>query len=98
MDVTELNGLNHVKLNLDQMELITSLLLDQLIGAEITEEDFSSLLASYADFIQALRVGSHITDSNFESKLNVIKDIVKDNPHYLNIVNTILSIWKKSFS
>lgn len=98
MDVTELNGLNHVKLNLDQMELITSLLLDQLIGVEITEEDFSSLLASYADFIQALHMGSHITDSNFESKLNVIKDIVKDNPHYLSILNTILSIWKKSFS
>jgi predicted protein tyrosine phosphatase len=45
-----------------------------------------------------LSVGSHITDSNFESKLNVIKDIVKDNPHYLNIVDTILSIWKKLFS
>jgi hypothetical protein len=98
MDVTELNGLNQVKLNPDQMELITSLLLDQLIGVEITEEDFSSLLASYADFIKGLRVGSHITDSNFESRLTVIKDIVKDDPHYLNIVNTILSIWKKSFS
>lgn len=95
--MTELNGLNHVELNLDQMELITSLLLDQLIGVEITEEDFSSLLSAYADFVQALRLGSHITDSDFESKLNVIKDTVKDNPHYLTIVNIILSIWKKSF-
>jgi len=91
---TKLNEPYHVMLNLDQMEIITSLLLDQLIGVDISEEEFSALLSAYADYIQELRAGSPITDSDFASRINGIKETVKDNPHYLTIVNTILSLWK----
>jgi hypothetical protein len=91
---TELNEPYHVMLNLDQMEIITSLLLDQLIGVDITEEEFSALLSAYADYIQELRAGSPITDSDFAYRINGIKGTIKDNPHYLTIVNTILSLWK----
>lgn len=54
---TELDEVYHVMLNLDQMEIITSLLLDQLIGVDISEEEFSALLSAYADYIQELRAG-----------------------------------------
>src|SRR5262249_54782617 len=98
MDKSGLNGLYKVNLNLSQMDLISSLLLDQLLGLNVTEEVLNNLSTSYADFIYALREGLPVSESKFAAGVKSIEEIVKADPHYLSIVKTLLSLWKISSS
>ena len=81
-----------VYLNLDQSDLITCLLLDQLVKIESEEGELNSLMSSYADLLAQAKSGT-VGDSRFLEELESLKEVIKDQTKYVTIIDTIIAIW-----
>ena len=79
-------------LDLDQTELITCLLLDQLVKIESAEGELNSLMNSYADLLVQVKSG-RVRDSRFLEELESLKEVIKDQTKYVTIIDTIIAIW-----
>ncbi|MGG6460948.1 MAG: hypothetical protein ACM3JQ_05920 [Candidatus Eiseniibacteriota bacterium] len=81
-----------VNLDLDQTDLITCLLLDQLVKIESAEGELNPLMNSYADLLVQAKSGN-VIDSRFLEELESLKGVIKDQPKYVTIIDTIIALW-----
>jgi hypothetical protein len=85
-------GIFGVNLTVDQSDLITCLLLDQLVKIESTEAELNPLMASYADLLTQVKYGN-VRDSRFLEELESLKEVIKSESKYVAIIDTIIAIW-----
>ena len=88
------NRTYNIQLDSGQLDQIISILMSQLYGSAIPEKELKELEASYRDFKTTLEVGKSSESSGFLAKLRKFSNHVKDNPHYISVINLILSILK----
>lgn len=86
------SGTFNVNLDVDQTDLITCLLLDQLVKIETSEGELDPLMNSYADLLVQAKSGN-VRDSSFLEELGSLKEVVKDQPRYVSIIDTIIALW-----
>jgi len=82
-------------LDVDQLDLITCLLLDKLLGLNRTEEEVYSMYNAYAEFLQVVKSGQPIIESSFLSEMETLRELLKDDSQYLPIVETIIALWNR---
>ena len=84
-----------VELDIDQADLITFLLLDQLIGINRTEEEVNRMYDAYAEFLQLVKSGSSPEDSHFLEEMETLKELVKDESDYVTKIDTTIALWNR---
>ena len=84
-----------VELDIDQADLITCLLLDQLIGINRTEEEVNRMYDSYAEFRQLVNSGSSPEGTRFLEEMETLRELVKDEKDYVAKIETIIALWNR---
>jgi hypothetical protein len=87
------NNYFSVGLDIDQLDLITCLLLDKLLGLNRTEEEVYSMYDAYAEFLQVVKSGQAPVESRFLSEMETLRELLKDDSQYLPVVDTIVALW-----
>lgn len=81
-----------IDLDIDQKDLVTCLLLDQLVKIEGAEGELNPLMNAYADLLVQAKSGS-VIDSRFLEELESLKEVIEDQPNYVTIIDTIIALW-----
>jgi hypothetical protein len=85
----------YVRLDIDQLDLVTCLLLDKLIGINRTEEEINTMYDAYAEFLQQVRYGQPVGEPRFLTEMETLRELLKDDSQYLPIVDTIIALWNR---
>ena len=89
------NNYFSVGLDIDQLDLVTCLLLDKLLGLNRTEEEVYSMYGAYAEFLQIVKSGRSPVESRFLSEMETLREVLKDDAQYLPVVDTIIDLWNR---
>jgi len=84
----------NVILSVEQTDLITCLLLDQLVKLESTETELNPLMDSYAGFLLQVKSGD-VIDSPFLEELESLKEVIKGEHKYVDIIDTLIALWNR---
>jgi hypothetical protein len=90
-----INNYFSVGLDIDQLDLVTCLLLDKLLGLNMTEEEVYSMYGAYAEFLQVVKSGQSPVESRFLSEMETLREVLKDDAQYLPVVDTIIDLWNR---
>jgi len=85
--------INNIMLDIDQTDLITCLLLDQLVGINRTEEEINTMYDAYAEFLQIVKSGQSHRGSRFLTEMKSLREVFKNESHYVTIIDTIIALW-----
>jgi hypothetical protein len=79
-------------MSVEQSDLITCLLLDQLVKLESSEGELSPVVSAYADFLLQVKSGQP-ADLRFFKELEALREIIKEDQKYVTIIDTIIALW-----
>lgn len=85
--------LHTVNLDTDQADLITCLLLDQLLEINRTEEEIYRMYEAYAEFLQTVKSGVSPKEPRFIAELETLRELVKNEQPYADRIDTIIALW-----
>lgn len=84
---------HNIILDTDQTDLITCILLDQLVAINRTEEEINTMYDAYAEFLQIVKSGQSPRGSRFLTEMKSLREVFKNESHYVTIIDTIIALW-----
>jgi hypothetical protein len=75
------------------LKIILSTVFQQPVEINRTEEEIYRMYESYSEFLQIVKSGSSTHGSRFLEDMETLKELVKDEPKYVNKIDTIIALW-----